>query len=180
MPHGYDTASPYPTINMRHYSTLTAVLLAAGALALPSHVYRRAEEHCAPVSYTISSYKLETSATAARVAFNLASHFTNATDIVDTVMNGAHCEASGPTLPNNNECQVDARRLLFDLRAPQEKGYYQITHTWTCDGATWMSGTPVQIDPLDCVEQGATRVCSSTLQSVVPQNVRKICNAPRC
>jgi len=156
------------------------MLLAAGTLALPSHVYLRAEEHCAPVSYTISSYTLDLSANTAHLAFDLAARFTNTTGIVDGVMDGAHCEASGPTIPNNNECQVEARKLLFDLRGPQEEAYYQITHTWVCDGATWMSGTAVKIAPLDCADQGATHVCNSKLQSVVPQNVRKICNAPRC
>jgi hypothetical protein len=24
--------------------------------------------------------------------------------------------------------------LLFDLRGPQDQAYYQVTHTWTCNG----------------------------------------------
>lgn len=111
-----------------------AILLAATALALPSNVYPRAEPHCAPASYTLSAYTLTTSPTAAHVDFTFRSHFANTTGITDSVMSGAQCEASGPTIPNNNECRVETRRLLFDLRGPQEQAYYQITHTWVCDG----------------------------------------------
>jgi len=160
--------------------TLATVLLSTGILALPSTLYSRADENCVPTSYAISDYSLDISPTSAHVQFSIHSRFRNPDGIVDSLLSGATCNISGPTLPNNNECRVQDRKLLLDLRAPQEQGYYQLTHTWLCNGATWMSGTPVKMEPLECIENGASRACSSGLQEFTPGNVRKICNSPRC
>jgi hypothetical protein len=48
------------------------------------------------------------------------------------------------------------------------------------DSSTWMSGNAVKIDPLSCKDDGVTRTCSGGPQNITPQNVRKICSAPRC
>ncbi|KAH9868823.1 hypothetical protein J1614_007898 [Plenodomus biglobosus] len=165
---------------MLYLTTLITLSLSITALALPSTLQSRADDACAPTSYTISAYTLTTSPTSSKVSFTLRSTFSNTTNIVDSVINSAQCVADGPVIPNNNECEVEGRKLLFDLRGPQEEAYYQIIHTWLCNGSTWMSSTPVKIDPLSCVNDMTTRTCSSDGQVVVPQNVRRICAAPTC
>jgi hypothetical protein len=46
---------------------------------------------------------------------------------------------------------------------------------------TWMSGNDVKVDPLNCVDANGTRTCSQpSSQTIAPQNVRQICNAPQC
>jgi hypothetical protein len=46
---------------------------------------------------------------------------------------------------------------------------------------TYMSGNDVTVTDLVCDTVGDVRSCSAAgPQSIVPQNVRKICNAPRC
>ncbi|KAH9876788.1 hypothetical protein IAQ61_002149 [Plenodomus lingam] len=115
-------------------TTLITLLLSPPALALPSALHTRADEACAPTSYTISAYSLTTSPTSGQVSFTLQSSFSSSTDVIDSVQDGAQCLANGPVIPNSNECEVDGRRLLFDLRGPQDEAYYQITHTWTCEG----------------------------------------------
>jgi hypothetical protein len=114
------------------FTILTAVLPAI-ALAAPTAVSVRAES-CAPNSYTISDFTLSTSATSAYLDFNFKSSFASDVGIVDTVISGANCHADGASIPNANECRVADRKLLFDLRAPQDQARYQITHTWTCNG----------------------------------------------
>ncbi|KAL6710901.1 hypothetical protein ACN47E_006776 [Coniothyrium glycines] len=158
---------------------LTSLVLPAVVLTAPSSLARRAaEDNCAPIAYTLSDYILTTSAVSARVDFTVKSSFVDTTGIVDAVIHGVDCGADGPTIPNNNVCRTADRKLLFDLRGPQSQAYYQLTHTWTCNGYTWMSGTPVQIDPLDCTDDGTKRICRGGPQTIKPQNVRKICNSP--
>ncbi|KAH7359552.1 hypothetical protein BKA66DRAFT_427227 [Pyrenochaeta sp. MPI-SDFR-AT-0127] len=162
-------------------TTLAAVLLPSVIFAAPSTLVARAsDELCAPTSYTLSDYILVTSASSAYVNFNLKSAFADTTIITDAVIGGANCVADGPTIPNSNECRVEGRRLLFDLRAPQDQAYYQITHTWICNGATWMSGNAVNIDPLNCNDYDGTRICNGDPQTFAPQNVRRICAGPTC
>lgn len=47
---------------------------------------------------------------------------------------------------------------------------------------TWMSGNDVTVSPqnLICTESDGVRKCSAGPQTIDPQNVRRICNAPRC
>lgn len=117
---------------MRTSYTL-AMVFAAVAVAAPASLAVRGDEGCIPVSYTISDYKLVTSATSGSVDFNFKSFFSVGGND-DPVQNGVHCGGSGASVPNNNECQVADRRLLFDLRGPQDQAYYQISHSWTCSG----------------------------------------------
>ncbi|KAH7062851.1 hypothetical protein BKA63DRAFT_526599 [Paraphoma chrysanthemicola] len=162
------------------FTTLITLLLPALALAAPASNDIRAEK-CAPTSYTLSDYILSTSGSSAYVNFNFKSNFADATGIQDSVITGSNCNASGATIPNGNVCSAPDRKLLFDLRAPQDQAHYQITHTWACDGATWMSGNDVKIDPLNCIDSDGTRTCNQPgPQTIIPQNVRRICNAPRC
>lgn len=116
--------------------TFLTTLLTSTALALPSTLHPRqaGDELCTPTSYTITSYKLNTSATEAYVGFDIESAFPQPDHVTDPVIGGTMCEATGDSIPNSNECFVAGRRLLFDLRGPQEQAYYQITHTWGCNG----------------------------------------------
>jgi hypothetical protein len=114
---------------------LATVLLHSAVLAAPAVLEARTGEPCAPISYILSDYILVTSAKSGSVNFDLQSNFAPGAAIEDTVIRGANCKASGtPQLPNNNECGVLDRKLLFDLRATQEGARYQITHTWVCNG----------------------------------------------
>jgi hypothetical protein len=115
------------------FETLTAIILPGIALAAPTGVSVRSEP-CAPTSYTISDFTLSTSTTSAYLDFNFKSSFASTTGIEDAVISGANCHADGASIPNANQCSVADRKLLFDLRAPQDKARYQITHTWTCNG----------------------------------------------
>lgn len=163
------------------FTPLTTLLLPSAILAASSNLVTRAgDELCAPTSYTLSDYVLVTSASSAYLNFNFKSAFADTTIVTDPVIGGASCVADGSTIPNSNECRVNGRRLLFDLRAPQDQAYYQITHTWTCNSATWMSGNAVKIDPINCNDYDGTRVCSGGPQTFAPQNVRKICGSPTC
>lgn len=120
---------------MQYLTTLTALLLPAAILAAPSSLAARAgDELCAPTSYTLSDFTLVTSSTSAYLNFNFKSTFTDPSIIQDAVTGGANCVAWGASIPNSNECRVPNRNLLFDLRAPQEQAFYQITHTWICNG----------------------------------------------
>ncbi|KAL1800649.1 hypothetical protein ACET3X_000991 [Alternaria dauci] len=162
-----------------HFSIISSVVFAATAMAAPASIYSRSDEDCVPDSYTISDYTLITSPTSGSVEFTFTSSFSSSI-IDDPVQAGAHCSAAGASVPNNNECEVANRRLLFDLRGPQDQAYYQITHSWTCSGNQWMSGNAIQIDPLQCVVEGDRRVCTGGPQTFAPQNVRKVCNSPQC
>ncbi|CAO2652776.1 Nn.00g021870.m01.CDS01 [Neocucurbitaria sp. VM-36] len=163
------------------FTTLTTLLLPTAILAAPSSLSARAgDEQCAPTTYTLSDYTLVTSGSYAYVNFNFKSTFSDSTIIKDVVIGGANCQADGQTIPNSNECRVEGRKLLFDLRGPQEQAYYQITHTWTCNDATWMSGNAIKVEPLNCNESDGTRTCSGGPQTFAPQNVRKICSTPTC
>ncbi|KAF1830031.1 hypothetical protein BDW02DRAFT_602027 [Decorospora gaudefroyi] len=160
------------------FTTILSTIFASTALAAPS-MSTRSDEICTPISYTISDYTLTTSPGSSSVTFTMKSIFP-ADNPTDPVQQGAHCSGSGPTVPNNNVCAVANRRLLFDLRGPQEQAYYQITHTWSCNGATWMSGTALKIEPLTCHTEAQKRICTAAPTTFVPGNVRRICNAPTC
>jgi hypothetical protein len=43
-----------------------------------------------------------------------------------------------------------------------------------------MSGNDVTVGPLECDASGDTKKCTAGPQTIVPQNVRQICNAPSC
>jgi hypothetical protein len=186
---------------MRSSTIISALFISVG-LAAPT-LSIRADEECTPIAYQISDYELVTSSGSASVNFNFQSTFANASSVVDSVQNGAHCTATGSTVPNSNECDVANRRLLFDLRGPQDQAYYQITHTWTCNGyvfstpifdlapflyiyantsysATWLSGNAVKIEPLNCRVEGSERICTGGPMTFAPQNVRRICGTPTC
>jgi hypothetical protein len=45
---------------------------------------------------------------------------------------------------------------------------------------TWMSGNDVTIAPLNCNDADGKHTCSGGPQTIIPQNVRQICNSPRC
>jgi hypothetical protein len=45
---------------------------------------------------------------------------------------------------------------------------------------TWMSGTDVTVAPLTCNDADGEHTCSGEPQIIIPQNVRQICNSPRC
>jgi hypothetical protein len=47
---------------------------------------------------------------------------------------------------------------------------------------TWISGNDVTVSPqnLVCTESEGVRKCTAGPQTIEPQNVRRICNAPRC
>lgn len=116
--------------------SIKALLLAvftSTAMVSAAAIIRRGDEACIPTSYTLTSYTLTTSPNAASVDFEFQANFPDSVS-TDQVQDGARCTASGPSIPNNNECQVPSRALLFDLRGPQEQAYYQITHTWSCNG----------------------------------------------
>jgi hypothetical protein len=162
------------------FTTLTAFLLPSAILAVPTALETRADENCTPSSYTLSDFTLVTSPTAAYLNFNFKSTFANTAGIVDSVITGSNCQASGSSIPNSNVCSAPDRKLLFDLRAPQDQARYQITHTWVCNGKTWMSGNDVTASPLNCNTVDNVRSCSGGSQTFAPQNVRVICNAPRC
>jgi hypothetical protein len=112
---------------------LSALIISSAVLAAPSPLGSRANDQCGPELYTLSDFSLVTSATAAYVNFNFESTFANGTGIIDAVINGVDCSAEGSSIPNNNECRTPDRKLLFDLRGPEDQAYYQITHTWTCN-----------------------------------------------
>jgi hypothetical protein len=116
------------------FITITSLLLPSVILAAPTALDARADESCAPISYTLSDFILATSSSAASVDFNFESTFANTSGIQDSVIGGANCYATGVSIPNNNVCDVPDRKLLFDLRAAQDKARYQITHTWICNG----------------------------------------------
>ncbi|CAG5145129.1 uncharacterized protein ALTATR162_LOCUS1658 [Alternaria atra] len=161
------------------FSIILSAVFVTAAMTAPASLDGRGDEDCVPISYTISNYKLVTSPTSGSVDFTFKSFFPMA-NVDDPVQAGAHCSGSGASVPNNNECQVSNRRLLFDLRGPQDQAYYQISHSWTCFGNQWMSGNAVKVDSLDCHNEGDERVCTSGPQTFAPQNVRKICNLPQC
>ncbi|KAF2125146.1 hypothetical protein P153DRAFT_370464 [Dothidotthia symphoricarpi CBS 119687] len=167
------------TVKMKYTTTILTFVFSSTILAAPTAIQARGDEQCTPESYTVSDYTLATSASSAYVSFNFKSKFANSTAVQDVVMNGANCQADGPQLPNSNECNVADRKLLFDLRGPQQEGYYQITHTWSCNGKTWMSGNAVRIN-LSCTENQGTRTCSGQTLTFAPQNVRQICSTPTC
>jgi hypothetical protein len=110
--------------------TILTLLSATVVLSAPT---ARDDSACTPVSYTLSDYVLTTSPSSGIVDFNLKSFFSVGNG-PDPVQYGAHCHGSGASVPNSNECDVAGRHLLFDLRGPQEQAYYQITHTWACNG----------------------------------------------
>jgi hypothetical protein len=116
------------------FNTITTLLLPSVILAAPAALDARADDACAPTSYTLSDFRLVTSSSTATVDFNFKSTFANTTGIEDSVTSGANCYVTGASIPNNNVCDVADRKLLFDLRAPQDEARYQITHTWVCDG----------------------------------------------
>jgi hypothetical protein len=122
---------------MKLFTTI-AVFLPAAITAAPSALSTRAgDELCAPTSYTLSDYVLVTSNASASVSFKFESEFALNAPAEDLVQNGLTCDASGPVIPNNNECTAaggKTRELLFDLRAPQDQSHYQISHTWRCNG----------------------------------------------
>ncbi|EUC44003.1 hypothetical protein COCMIDRAFT_99385 [Bipolaris oryzae ATCC 44560] len=161
-------------------NNMLLAFFASVAMASPAALNMRADEACMPISYTISEYSLVTSPTSGSVHFTFQSAFAPGATIDDSVQDGAQCSASDTSVPNSNECQVSNRRLLFDLRGPQEQAYYQITHTWSCNGGTWLSGTPVRIDPLTCHTEGDERTCIGGPLTIAPQNVRRICSTPTC
>jgi hypothetical protein len=161
-------------------TNILLIVFSSATMASPATLSMRGDEACTPTAYTISDYTLVTSPTSASVDFTFKSTFSSADTINDSVQDGAHCSASGSSVPNSNECQVANRRLLFDLRGPQEQAYYQITHTWSCNGSTWLSGNAVKVDPLDCHTEGDERICTGGPLTFAPQNVRKICNTPTC
>jgi hypothetical protein len=117
---------------MRFTSILPAIF-ASAVMAAPTTLEIRSDEACTPVSYTISDYVLSIGPGLGAVDFNMKSFFSVGNN-VDPVQYGAHCHGAGTSVPNSNECDVAGRRLLFDLRGPQEQAYYQVTHTWTCNG----------------------------------------------
>ncbi|CAI9636076.1 hypothetical protein GT037_001100 [Alternaria burnsii] len=163
-----------------YFSNILPVAFTAAAIAAPTTMNGRGEEGCVPTSYTISDYKLVTSPTSGSVDFTFKSVFPTGSTIDDPVQVGAHCSGSGTSVPNSNECQVANRRLLFDLRGPQDEAYYQITHSWTCSGNQWLSGNAIKVDSLECHNEGDKRVCTGEPQTFAPQNVRKVCNLPQC
>jgi hypothetical protein len=163
---------------MRFFTIISALFTSVG-LAAPT-LSVRTDEDCTPSAYHISGYELVISPGSASVNFNFQSEFADVGGIEDSVQNGAHCTAIGNTIPNSNECEVANRRLLFDLRGPQDQAYYQVTHTWTCNGATWMSGNAVRVEPLDCRVEGNDRICTGGPLTFAPQNVRRICSTPTC
>lgn len=117
------------------YTALATLLLPSVILAAPTTLGPRAgDELCGPTSYTLSDFVLATSESYAYVNFNFKSAFADGSSVQDTVSNGANCQVDGTAIPNSNECSTEGRKLLFDLRGPQEQAYYQITHTWTCNG----------------------------------------------
>ncbi|KAL5119431.1 hypothetical protein ACEQ8H_002700 [Pleosporales sp. CAS-2024a] len=157
------------------------ITLVLPALALPAPAILlgcAAAQSCAPTVYTLSNFTLST-LPAASVTFNFQSTFADSADIDDAVIAGAVCHAEGTSIPNNNECNVPNRKLLFDLRAAQEEAHYQITHTWVCNGTTWMSGTDVAVNLNTCTTTNNVTVCKDP-QEFVPQNVRQICSTPTC
>ena len=115
------------------FTSISVAVFASVVMAAPATLNVRGDEVCTPTSYTISDYILITSATSGSVDFTMTSSF-SVGDLDDQVQSGAHCSASGASVPNANACQVPQRRLLFDLRGPQDQAYYQITHTWSCNG----------------------------------------------
>lgn len=114
------------------FFTVAAGLLSV-ALAAPTTVEAEAA-NCAPSSYTISDFHINTSPGRSSVGFNFKSNYAGAYGIVDPVASGVLCAAAGDVIPNNNACNAPERKLLFDLRASPEKARYQITHTWVCNG----------------------------------------------
>jgi hypothetical protein len=117
---------------MRFTSILPAVF-ATAIMAAPTAVEIRGDEVCAPVSYTISDFILQISPSTGTANFNMKSFF-SVGNLEDEVQWGVHCRGAGSSVPNSNECKAEKRHLLFDLRGPQEQAYYQITHTWYCNG----------------------------------------------
>lgn len=115
------------------FSTIITVLLPSIALAAPAALDVRADA-CAPISYTLSDFTLETSSSHGEVNFNFKSTFASTVGITDTVTEGSVCHGEGDSVPNNNVCSAPDRKLLFDLRAAQDAARYQITHTWVCNG----------------------------------------------
>jgi hypothetical protein len=116
------------------FITFFTLLLSAVTLAAPAAFKVRDGTSCAPTAYTLSDFALSISETTASVDFNFKSTFANVVDIDDVVMSGADCHVDGASMPNNNECDVEKRKLLFDLAGPQDTAHYHITHTWVCDG----------------------------------------------
>lgn len=180
------------------FSTIITLLLPTAILAAPTVLEARADESCYPSSYTLSNYILETSDFVGKVNFNFKSQFANTTAITDSITKGVTCHAEGPVLPNSGNACSTGYDLQFDLRAPQDKARYQITHSWRCNGyvstlrtwpfshtdtlhsALWISGNDVTVDPLDCSEADGLRTCTSAgPQNIVPQNVRLVCST-RC
>ncbi|KAF2824333.1 hypothetical protein CC86DRAFT_54283 [Ophiobolus disseminans] len=157
------------------FTTITTLFLSSVAFAAPTALDARAE-NCAPTSYTISDFFLSTSSSHAVVSFHFQSTFADTTGIDDSVTNGSTCYAEGASIPNSNECSAPRRKLLFDLRGPQNTARYQITHTWVCNGKTWMSGNDVTVGPLNCPDSN----CTAGPQTFAPQNVRQICGSPNC
>ncbi|KAF1913320.1 hypothetical protein BDU57DRAFT_351397 [Ampelomyces quisqualis] len=162
------------------FSTIVTLLLPTAILAAPTVLEARAAESCAPSSYTLSKFNLQTSDTVGKVNFEFKSQFANATAVKDAIIKGVTCQAEGPVLPNSGNVCGTEFGLQFDLRAPQDKAHYQITHSWHCNDALWMSGNDVTIDPLECSEADGLRTCTSPgPQTIVPQNVRLVCSR-RC
>jgi hypothetical protein len=175
------------------FKALITLLLTSIAFAAPL-LSTRAIEPCAPNLYTLSHFNLTTSPTSALVDFNFIALYPSNAGIEDPVsqlhnpysshtyfpqvMLGTKCHAEGTTIPNNNVCSAPNRRLLFDLRGPEETAHYQITHTWKCNGEEWMSGNDLTIGPLECHVVNGERMCSLFELNFRPQNVRKVAGGP--
>lgn len=120
------------------FTAIITLLLSVVALALPAVLEARADNSCVPSNYTIAGFNIKTMVDAtdltATVGFNFKSHFADLTDITDVIANGTTCTAVGAPIPNSNTCNDGQRKLLWDLREPEEKTHYQIAHTWVCNG----------------------------------------------
>ncbi|PSN69253.1 hypothetical protein BS50DRAFT_336804 [Corynespora cassiicola Philippines] len=166
-------------------SFLSTLVLPTLLLASPTPLVPRQDDACAPTSYTITNYSYTAvSGKDAHLSFDFQPNFSDPSIISDPVGASTSCTIDAPsgTIPNSNECSSPGRSLLLDLRAPQEQAYYQITHTWGCNGQEWMSGTAVKIQPLQCEQsaEAGSMLCASEAQTFAPQNVRKICWTPNC
>jgi hypothetical protein len=122
------------------FSTLTTVLFSSVALAAPAALEARAE-NCAPTTYTLSEFSAAFFDNFAAVDFTIKSSFADVNGIDDPVTGSSNCRAEGASIPNSNECNAPGRKLLFDLRGPQNTAHYQITHTWVCNGYVCLSLT---------------------------------------
>lgn len=120
------------------FTTVAALLFPVAILAAPAGKPDTDDEHCKPISYTLTEYVIAQSQSYYFVSFNVRSSYTTNSQAIDRVTAGANCEADGMEIRSGgNLCNMAGKRfndLVFDLRAESGDTSYRLYHKWQCNG----------------------------------------------